>query len=121
MDREEATVPSLVDDVAFASAEELAALIRSGGASAREGTEAALARIEALDPRINAFIEVDGERALAAADAVTPGTAQPFAGVPIAIKGNVPVEGMTMNFGSKFFAGNRPDHSAYLVRRLRDA
>ena len=37
---------------------------------------------------------VDGERALAAADAVEPGDAQPFAGVPIAIKGNVPRRGL---------------------------
>jgi amidase len=110
-----------VDDHAFASAEELAALIRSGGASAREVVEAALQRIEALDPQLNAFIEVDGERALAAADAVIPGDAQPFAGVPIAIKGNVPVDGLELNFGSRFFAGNRPAHSAYLVRRLREA
>src|SRR4051794_41375287 len=28
---------------------------------------------------------------------------------------------MTLNYGSRLFAGNRPDHSAYLVRRLRDA
>ena len=110
-----------MDDHAFASAEELAALIRSGGASAREVVEAALQRIEALDPQLNAFIEVDGERALAAADAVIPGDAQPFAGVPIAIKGNVPVDGLELNFGSRFFAGNRPAHSAYLVRRLREA
>jgi amidase len=41
--------------------------------------------------------------------------------VPIAIKGNVPVAGLEMNFGSKFLAGHRPSHSAYLVRRLRDA
>jgi amidase len=110
-----------VDDLAFASAEETAALVRTGGASPREVIEAALRRVEALDPAINAFIEVDGERALAAADAVTPGDAQPFAGVPIAIKGNVPVEGYEINSGSRFVAGYRPDHSAYLVRRLREA
>jgi amidase len=110
-----------VDDVAFATAEELSALIRSGGASPREVIEATLRRIEAHEPRINAFIEVDGEKALAAADAVTPGQAQPFAGVPIAIKGNVSVEGMALNYASRFLDGHRPDHSAYLVRRLREA
>ncbi|HET6547477.1 MAG TPA: amidase [Solirubrobacter sp.] len=110
-----------MDDLAFASADELAALVRTGGASAREVVEAALRRIEALEPELNAFIEIDGERALAAADAVTPGPEQPFAGVPIAVKGNVPVEGLELNYGSRFLAGHRPDHSAYLVRRLRDA
>jgi amidase len=110
-----------MDDTTFASAAELAALVRSGAAAPREVVDAALRRIEALDPDINAFIEVDGERALAAADAVTPGDERPFAGVPIAIKGNVPVEGLCLNMGSKFLAGYHPDHSAYLVRRLRDA
>jgi amidase len=114
-------VPGRVDDLAFVSAEETAALVRTGGASARELVEAALRRIEALDPSINAFTEVDGERALEAADAVVPGDGQPFAGVPIAIKGNVPVAGYEINAGSRFLAGYRPDHSAYLVRRLREA
>jgi amidase len=110
-----------VDDLAFASAEETAALVRTGAASPREVVEAALRRIEALEPRLNAFIAVDGERALAAADAVVPGSAQPFAGVPIAIKGNIPVAGYELNSASRFLAGHRPDHSAYLVRRLREA
>src|SRR4051794_37321748 len=110
-----------MDDTRFASAEEIAALVRTGDATAREVVEAALRRIEALEPALNAFIEVDGERALAAADRLEPGDAQPFAGVPIAVKGNVPVEGMALNYGSRFLEGNRPDHSAYLVRRLREA
>src|ERR687888_2432057 len=74
-----------------------------------------------MDDRLNAFVEVDGERALAAADEIQPGDERPFAGVPIAIKANVPVAGLCMNSGSKFLAGHRPGHSAYLVRRLRDA
>ncbi len=110
-----------MDDWAFTSAAEQAALVRAGDASARELVESALRRIEALDPKLNAFIELDGERALEAADEVRPGDAQPFAGVPIAIKGNVPVAGLCMNFASKFLAGHRPSHSAYLVRRLREA
>jgi amidase len=100
---------------------ELAALVRGGEISAREVVGAALRRIEDLDDRINAFVEVDAERALEAADAIEPGDERPFAGVPVAIKTNVPVAGMCMNFGSKFLARHRPDHSAYLVRRLREA
>jgi amidase len=100
---------------------EVAALVRGGELSAREVVASALSRIEDLDDRINAFVEVDAERALEAADAIEPGDERPFAGVPIAIKANVPVAGLCMNFGSKFLAGHRPDHSAYLVRRLRDA
>src|SRR3954452_10594920 len=101
-----------MDDTRFASATEIAALVRTGGASPREVVEAALRRIEALDPAINAFIEVDGERALAAADGLRAGAAQPFAGVPIAVKANVPVEGLCQNMASRFLEGYRPDHSA---------
>ena len=100
---------------------ELAALVRGGELSARESVGAALERIDALDGRINAFVELDGDRAMAAAAEIQPGDERPFAGVPIAIKANVPVEGLCMNFGSRFLAGHRADHTAYLVRRLRDA
>jgi amidase len=110
-----------MDDIAFLPAVDLAALVRAGTASARELVEATLRRIEALDPALNAFVELDAERALAAADAVAPRDERPFAGVPVAVKANTPVEGLCMNMGSRFLAGHRPDHSAYLVRRLRDA
>ncbi|MEA2292010.1 MAG: amidase [Solirubrobacteraceae bacterium] len=100
---------------------EIAAQVRGGEVSAREMVESALERVEALDGELNAFVEVDADGALAAADAIEPGDERPFAGVPIAIKGNVPVEGRCMNFGSRFLAGHRADHTAYCVRRLRDA
>jgi amidase len=108
-------------DLMLKPVQELAALVRGGEIAAREVVSAALARIEDLDERVNAFVEVDSERALEAADAIEPGDERPFAGVPIAIKSNVPVAGLCMNFGSKFLSGHRPDHSAYLVRRLREA
>src|ERR687896_126690 len=100
---------------------ELAALVRGGEISAREVVSAALTRVDDLDDRVNAFVQIDAERALEAADAIQPGDERPFAGVPIAIKSNVPVSGLCMNFGSKFMQGHRPGHSAYLVRRLREA
>ena len=108
-------------DLMFTPATDLAARVRGGELGARELVQACLDRIAELDPALNAFVEVDGERALAAAAAIEPGDERPFAGVPIAVKANVPVEGLCMNFGSKFLAGHRPGHSAYLVRRLRDA
>src|SRR3954464_1616205 len=110
-----------MDDNAYMPAAEVAALVRTGAASAREVVEGSLRRIEALDPGLNAFIDIDGERALAFADRAEPGEARPFAGVPIAVKGNVPVEGLCLNFASRFLAGHKPDHSAYPVRRLREA
>jgi amidase len=108
-------------DLMSMSVGDLAAHVRGGELSAREVVSSALARIEALEPTLNAFVEVDAERALAAAAAIEPGDERPFAGVPIAIKANVPVAGLTMNFGSKFLGGHRPGHNAYLVRRLQEA
>ena len=82
-------------DLMFMSVGDLAAHVRGGELSAREVTTAALERIEALEPTVNAFVEVDADGALAAADTIEPGDERPFAGVPIAIKANVPVAGLT--------------------------
>src|SRR4051812_1556890 len=109
------------DELMFRTAGELASLVRSGHVAARELVELSLERIEALNPALNAFMEVDGERALEAAGEIGRGDSRPFAGVPIAIKGNVPVAGFCMNFASRFLAGHRAGYSAYLVRRLKDA
>src|SRR5215210_7820665 len=116
-----APAPMASSDLMFTPAGDLAARVRGGELSARELVQASLDRVEALDGELNAFVELDGERALAAADAIEPGDERPFAGVPIAIKANVPVAGLTMNFGSKFLGDHRPDHNAYLVRRLQEA
>ena len=110
-----------MDALSFLPADELAARIRDGSLSARESVEAALRRVEALDPELGAFAELDPDGALAVAEAIAPGDERPFAGVPIAIKSNVATAGLCMNLGSRFLAGHRPAHNAYLVRRLRDA
>ena len=78
-------------DLMFTPAGDLAARVRGGELSARELVQASLDRIGSLDGELNAFVEVDGERALAAADEIQPGDVRPFAGVPIAVKANVPV------------------------------
>src|SRR3954470_22021997 len=112
---------ALSDELMFRTAGELASLVRSGHLAARELVEACLDRIEALNPALNAFIEVDGEHALEAAGEIGRGDSRPFAGAPIAIKANVPVAGFCMNFASRFLSGHRPGYSAYLVRRLKEA
>jgi amidase len=110
-----------LDELLFRPVDDLAALVRRGEVEARELVETSLARIGGLDPHLGAFVEVDGDRALAAAGEVQPGDRRPFAGVPVAVKANVPVAGMCMNFGSRFLDGHRPGHNAYLVRRLLEA
>ena len=64
----------------FRSASELAGMVRSGEVSARELVQISLDRIEELNPILNAFVQVDGEQALASADRIGSGDPRPFAG-----------------------------------------
>ncbi len=97
-------------------------MVRAGEVSARELVEASLARIEAVDPAINAFPLVDAEGALAAAEGVKPGDERPFAGVPMAIKDLfAPVAGLRMSQGSDLLGDYTPDYDSALVRRFREA
>jgi amidase len=108
-------------DLMFRPALELASMVRVGEVSSRELVEISLARIAELNPQLNAFVDIDGERALAAADEVSLGDERPFAGVPIAIKNNRAVKGLRLTYGCSlmqdFVAGY--DHS--VVRGLKQA
>jgi amidase len=77
-------------DLLVRPALELAGLLRSGRVHGRELVEAALVRLEEQEGRINAFSFIDAERALAAAEKISPRDPRPFAGVPIAIKDGTP-------------------------------
>ncbi len=109
-----------MDDLASLSAVELGALLRERRLSAVEVTEATLRRIEVADPELGAFVDVDGDRAMAQAQALSDDDPRLFAGVPIAVKANTPATGLVMDYGSALLAGHRADHDAHLVRRLRD-
>src|SRR5215217_4913081 len=108
-------------DLLFKPASELATLIRTGQVSSTELVTAALDRIEALQPTINAFTHIDAEKALAAAEAVSAEDPRPFAGVPIAIKDTAPVAGMPYTMASDLFGDFVPGHDAFAVRRIREA
>lgn len=99
---------------------ELAGLVRRGEVTSRELVEASLERIEALDPRINAFTTLDADRALAAAERVEPGDERPFAGVPIATKDLFPVAGLPLSMGSDLMGDFTPQHDSHAIRRLKD-
>jgi len=105
----------------------LAARVRAGELSARELTEAALARIDELNPSVNAFVAVDGEQALREAAAVDDtiargGDAGPLAGVPIGVKDLEDASGFATSHGSPLFAGAKPAAAdSPLVARLRAA
>jgi amidase len=96
-------------------------MVRSGEISARELVQSSLDRIEELNPTVNAFVEVDAEGALLAADEVSTGDERPFAGVPIAIKNLRAVKGLRFTYGCSLMADHVPGYDHNSVRRLRQA
>src|SRR4051794_20383143 len=105
----------------FAPVTELADLVRRGELSARELVDASLERIDALQPVVNAFVDVDHEGARAAADAIAPGDERPFAGVPIAVKNSRAVSGLRLTLGSEFTGDHVARHDHNVTLRLRAA
>jgi amidase len=108
-------------DLMFAPATELAAMVRSGEISASELVQTSLEQIEELNPALNAFVEVDSERALATAARIGPGDERPFAGVPIAIKNNRPVKGLRLTYGCSLMSEHVAAYDHNVTRRLREA
>ncbi len=105
---------------------ELARRIAERNLSPVEVMESALARIEAVQPALNAFCFVYAEEALAAARAAEQavmdvGPLGPLHGVPIAIKDFTPTKGKTTTRGSYAFEHWIPDRDALVVERLRAA
>src|SRR4051795_8164789 len=108
-------------DLMFRPVSDLAGLVRKGEVSARELVETSLRRIEELDPRLDAFIDVDGERALAEAQDIGTGDPRPFAGVPIAIKNNRAVKGWRLTHACDLMADHVADYDHNVTRRFKDA
>ena len=105
----------------------IAAGLRSGRTTARAEAQAALARIAAANPAVNAFTDVLAERALGTADAVDAALAAgrdpgPLAGVPFAVKNLFDVAGLPTRAGSRINREHPPAaRDAALVRRLEAA
>lgn len=108
------------------SAVEIASLVRAREISAREVTDACLARIAATEGEVNAFIHVADDQARADADAVDRRIAAgeepgPLVGVPVGVKDMVHVAGMPTSFGCKLFAGQVAPEDAVPIARLKAA
>ena len=111
--------------LAEVNAAEIAQAVRTRNLSAREAVTRSLLAIEAASD-LHAFLALDGERALTAADAVDATVARgedpgPLAGVPIGIKDLTETAGLTTTYGSTAFRANVPREDAVLVARLRAA
>jgi Asp-tRNA(Asn)/Glu-tRNA(Gln) amidotransferase A subunit family amidase len=115
-----------MNEVTFLPATAMAEQVRQKKVSPVELVEAHLARIEKLNPVLNAFVHLDAERArrdaLQAEAAVMRGdTRGPLHGVPISIKSSIEVTGMLNEAGTRLRAGICGNKDAPLVARLRAA
>lgn len=115
-----------MSDLTFLPAVTMAAKVRQKEISPLELVQAHLDRIAAVNPRLNAFTQVDAERALkharAAETAVMRGqTLGPLHGVPLSIKSSIDVSGLTCESGTKLREGYIASLDAPLVARLKAA
>ncbi|HEX7323517.1 MAG TPA: amidase family protein [Mycobacterium sp.] len=112
------------EELAFAGAARQAQLVRDRLVSPRELVELYLERIALLDPIVNAFRVVLADRAMAEAAQVeqrlAAGEYLPLAGVPIAVKDDTDVAGVSTMCGTAIDMGPASSDSA-AVRRLREA
>ncbi|MGD1059672.1 MAG: amidase [Solirubrobacteraceae bacterium] len=100
--------------------------LRARKISSLELTQACLDRIATFNPKIDAWITVMKEQALAQAKALDKEQAAgrwrgPLHGIPIGLKDNIDAAGVRTTAGSKTLAGNIPSADAEVTRRLRAA
>ena len=111
---------------AFAGVDELGAAFRSGTATPLDVVEAALARADALEPRLNAVIDTMRAPAMAAAALATRELQAgrdlgPLHGIPVAIKDLIDVAGVPTTYATRAVDPAMPDRDAVLVQNLRRA
>lgn len=114
------------DELCLLSIEDAAALIASKKISSVELTQAVLARIERLQPKLNAYITVTADAAIAEAKAADAEVAAgnhggPLHGIPIAHKDLYDTKGVRTTAGMKVLADRVPDADGVVVAALRGA
>ena len=109
----------------YRTATELLQALAARQVSPRELVDAAIARIEALDGKINAVVVRDFDRARAAATAadaaLARGERRPLLGLPMTVKEQFNVAGLPTCWGIEKFRDWRPDFDALAVQRLKAA
>lgn len=112
-------------DLHFLTIAEASALLQSRELSAVQLTEHLLARIEAIDPKVNAYLLVTAERALAdakAADAaISKGDGGPLTGIPIGLKDIYDTGGIRTTSGSHLHADRVPAADSVCAAKLKEA
>jgi len=118
--------------LAFASITEIGKLFRKRKLSPVELTKFMLARVEQLNPKLNAYITVTEDLAIAQAkkaeaELFAPRGSKarrdrgPLHGIPISLKDNIHTKGVRSTAGSKLLSAFVPEHDAVVVERLREA
>ena len=115
-----------MSDVAFKPARELAEMLRAREIGARELLDHYLERVERFNPRLNAIVKLDVERARKRADAADAALARrevwgPLHGLPMTMKELFEVDGMSWTFGDPQFAERMAEVNSPVVQRLIDA
>ena len=116
----------MLDELTWTSARELRRLIAERQVSPVDVVAACLARIDALDPALHAFITVAGERALDDAKTAEAGVQRgdalgPLHGVPVALKDEAWTADIPSTGGSLLFQRFVPTHDGTVAERLRRA
>lgn len=112
------------EDLGFLPATQLAELIRTKQLSPVEYMRTLLARIETLEPRINAFAHLAADQAMDAARAaearlMSGERISRLLGVPVTIKDLAITKDMPTQSGSRIMQGNQPTEDAPMIPRLR--
>lgn len=110
-----------MNDLLTGSIRQLLEAYRGGSASPAEVCRALFDRIDRHDAGIGAFLRVDREGALKAAERAAQDLSKPLAGVPVAIKDVLSTRGLETTAGSKILSGYIPPFDATAISRLKDA
>jgi aspartyl-tRNA(Asn)/glutamyl-tRNA(Gln) amidotransferase subunit A len=108
------------------TAAQLSAALEKGEITSVELTKLHLDRIADVEPKVKAFLYVDGDNALKQAAAVDADRASgkklgPLAGIPLALKDVLAQEGVPTTAGSKILQGWKPPYDSTVVAKLKAA
>ena len=119
---------AVTEEIFFMSAVALRTALHKRELSCVEVTRALLERIEAVDPKINCFVTVVGEQALALAEErqrelmrTDPADLPALHGLPVTVKDLTDTAGVRTTYGSKAFADHVPASDALTWARLKAA
>ncbi len=115
-----------MNDLTLLSAVEMAERVRQKKISPVQLAQVHLAKIERLNPSLNAFVHVDAERVrteahIAESSLMYGASLGPLHGVPISVKSSINVAGLKCEAGTRLRAGHIPETDAPLVARLKQA